>query len=51
MLQIPNENTNYLYDAICKACSQNPLLVKEAETQIHQLEIQPGYCYNLLVNT
>lgn len=49
MLQIPSENANYLFDTICKACSQNPTFVKEAESQIQQLEIQPGYCYNLLV--
>ena len=49
MFQLPANNSNILLETICKACSQNPTFVKEAESQIQQLEIQPGYCFNLLV--
>jgi hypothetical protein len=49
MFQLPADNNNILLETVCKACSQNPTFVKEAESQIQQLEIQPGYCFNLLV--
>lgn len=50
MSQIPTDNiNNYLLDTIRKACNQNAAFVKEAEAQLQQLEIQTGYCYNLLV--
>ena len=39
---------NILFDTLLKACSQNPSLVKEAEAKIQEIEIQPGYCINLL---
>ena len=43
------QDGNYLLQTITKACSQNPIDLKDAESKIHQLEIQPGYCVNLLV--
>jgi len=49
MLQIQATTNSYLLETLCKACSQNPLIVKEAESQLQQMEIQSGYCYNLLV--
>lgn len=42
------QDGNYLLQTITKACSQNPIDLKDAESKIHQLEIQPGYCVNLL---
>ena len=47
MLQIGDP---FLFQTICNACSQNPVVVKEAESKIQQLEVQPGYCLNLLVS-
>jgi hypothetical protein len=44
-----NNVDNFLFETITKACSQDPSSVKEAELKIQQLEIQPGYCLNLLV--
>lgn len=43
------QDDNFLLETITKACSQNPLDLKDAESKIHQLEVQPGYCVNLLV--
>ncbi len=48
MMQTPQDG-NFLLETITKACSQNPMDLKDAENKIHQLEIQPGYCVNLLV--
>lgn len=41
---------NILLEIIQKACSQNPIEVKEAEAKIQELEIHPGYSLNLLVS-
>jgi hypothetical protein len=38
-----------LYDTLVKACSQNPLEMKDAELKLQQLETQFGYCINLFV--
>lgn len=46
MMQMEND---ILIDAIQKACSQNPLLVKEAEAKIQALEVQPGFSLKLIV--
>lgn len=42
-------NNSYLLEVIYKACSQDPVSVKDAERKIQELEIQPGFCINLLV--
>lgn len=51
MMQIPTNGGNFLLDTITKAISQNPVDLKDAECTIRQLEIQPGYCVNLLVRS
>jgi hypothetical protein len=46
-LETKNE---YLFQTLIKACSQNPIEIKDAELKIQELEIQPGYCINLFVS-
>jgi hypothetical protein len=46
-LETKNE---YLFQTLIKACSQNPIEIKNAELKIQELEIQPGYCINLFVS-
>ena len=43
-------NNTYLYQVVARACSLSACSVKEAEASLHELEIQPGYCLNLLVS-
>lgn len=50
MMSVLETRNELLYETLVKACSQNPLDVKDAEAKLQQFDIQHGYCINLFVS-